>query len=42
MRTSVPDVLAVGDVAQYGERVIGLWPVSMEMGKIAGSTVTGD
>lgn len=42
MRTSVPDVLAIGDVAQFGERVIGLWPVSMEMGRIAGSTVTGD
>lgn len=42
MRTSVADVLAVGDVAQFGERVIGLWPVSMEMGKIAASTVTGD
>ena len=26
----------------FGERVIGLWPISMEMGKIVGSTVTGD
>ncbi len=42
MRTSTPDVLAIGDVAQFGERVIGLWPVSMEMGKVAASTVTGD
>lgn len=42
MRTNVNDVFAIGDVAQFGERVIGLWPISMEMGKIVGSTVTGD
>ncbi|HZK43114.1 MAG TPA: FAD-dependent oxidoreductase [Syntrophomonadaceae bacterium] len=42
MRTNISDVFAIGDVAQFGERVIGLWPVSMEMGKIVASTVTGD
>lgn len=42
MRTNVNDIFAIGDVAQFGERVIGLWPISMEMGKIVGSTVTGD
>ncbi|NLJ72311.1 MAG: FAD-dependent oxidoreductase [Syntrophomonadaceae bacterium] len=42
MRTNVNDVFAIGDVAQFGERIIGLWPISMEMGKIVGSTVTGD
>lgn len=42
MRASVEDTFAVGDVAQFGERVIGLWPVSMEMGRIAGATAAGD
>lgn len=42
MRTSAPDVYAVGDVAQYNGRVIGLWPVSMEMGRIAGAVAAGE
>ncbi|MBO8158717.1 FAD-dependent oxidoreductase [Thermosyntropha sp.] len=42
MRTSVSDVYAAGDVAQFGERVIGLWPVSMEMGRVAGAVAAGD
>lgn len=42
MRTSVSDVYAVGDVAQFGERPVGLWPVSMEMGRIAGAAAAGD
>lgn len=42
MRTSVADIYAAGDVAQYGERLIGLWPVSMEMGRVAGAAATGD
>lgn len=42
MRTTVSDIYAAGDVAQFGERVIGLWPVSMEMGRIAGACATGD
>jgi len=42
MRTSVDGIYAVGDVAQFGERVIGLWPVSMEMGRIAGAAAAGE
>lgn len=42
MRTSANDVFAAGDVAQYGERLIGLWPVSMEMGRVAGAAAAGD
>ncbi|PKM75991.1 MAG: MBL fold metallo-hydrolase [Firmicutes bacterium HGW-Firmicutes-15] len=42
MRSSTPDVYAAGDVAQFGDRLIGLWPVSLEMGKIAGATAAGD
>lgn len=42
MRTSVADIYAAGDVAQFGERLIGLWPVSMEMGRVAGAAAAGD
>lgn len=42
MRTSASEVYAAGDAAQFGERVIGLWPVSMEMGRIAGAAAAGD
>ncbi|MGS0765314.1 FAD-dependent oxidoreductase [Syntrophomonas curvata] len=42
MRTSVSDVYAAGDAAQFGERPVGLWPVSMEMGRVAGAAAAGD
>ena len=42
MRTSISDVFAAGDSAQFGERLIGLWPVSTEMGRIAGAAAAGD
>ncbi|MGE5380553.1 MAG: FAD-dependent oxidoreductase [Methylocystaceae bacterium] len=40
--TSVSGVYAAGDVAQVGDKLIGLWPVSLEMGKIAGANAAGD
>jgi len=42
LRTSASDVFAAGDVAQVEDRLIGLWPVSLEMGRIAGANATGD
>ncbi|MDD3269553.1 MAG: FAD-dependent oxidoreductase [Syntrophomonadaceae bacterium] len=42
MRTSMGDIYAAGDGAQFGERLIGLWPVSLEMGRIAGAAAAGD
>lgn len=42
MRTNITDIYAAGDSAQFGERMIGLWPVSTEMGKIAGAAAAGD
>lgn len=42
MRTNMDGVYAVGDAAQFGERVIGLWPVSLEMGRVAGAAAAGD
>ncbi len=42
MRTSVPNIYAAGDGAQHGERLVGLWPVSLEMGRVAGAAAAGD
>lgn len=42
MRTSVSDVYAAGDVAQVGDRLIGLWSVSTDMGNVAGANAAGD
>ncbi len=42
MRTSVSNIYAAGDGAQFGERLVGLWPVSLEMGRVAGAAAAGD
>lgn len=42
MRTSASDVYAAGDVAQVGDRLIGLWSVSTDMGNVAGANAAGD
>jgi NADH oxidase (H2O-forming) len=42
MRTSGSCVFAAGDVAQCGDRLIGLWPVALEMGRVAGANAAGD
>ncbi len=41
MRTSAPDIFAAGDVAEVGGFVYGLWPMSLEMGKVAGLGAIG-
>ena len=35
MRTSDPDIFAVGDVAEYDGRPFGLWPASVEQAQVA-------
>ncbi|MDO4540313.1 MAG: FAD-dependent oxidoreductase [Syntrophomonadaceae bacterium] len=42
MRTSVSDIYAAGDVAEYKGANIGLWPLATEMGRIAGAAAAGD
>lgn len=42
MHTGAADVFAAGDVAQCGDRLIGLWPVALEMGRVAGANAAGD
>lgn len=39
MKTSVEDVYAAGDIAEFRDRVYGIWGPSMEMGKIAGKNM---
>ena len=42
MRTSVPGILAAGDIAEYGGQGGGIWPIAMAQGKTAGASMAGD
>lgn len=42
MQTSAADVYAAGDCAQFNGANIALWPVAMEMGRIAGANAAGE
>jgi NAD(P)H-nitrite reductase large subunit len=41
MRTSAPDVYAVGDAAEFNGEVYGLWPACVEQGAIAAANAVG-
>ena len=41
MRTSLPDIYACGDCAEYQGQTMGLWTVSMAQGMIAGKNAAG-
>lgn len=41
METSVSDVYSAGDAAEYNGKVLGLWPIAYEQGKIAGLSSIG-
>lgn len=41
LRTSDPDIFAVGDVAEYEGRVWGLWPVAVAQAQIAAVNIAG-
>jgi NAD(P)H-nitrite reductase large subunit len=41
MRTSVPDVYAVGDVAEHGGAVLGLWPIAAKQAEVAAINALG-
>jgi nitrite reductase (NADH) large subunit len=41
MRSSDPDVYAVGDAAEHGGVVWGLWPTAVEQGRVAGINAVG-
>ena len=41
MQTRVPGVFAAGDVAEHGEKVLGLWPVATEQAEAAAVNALG-
>jgi len=41
MRTSVEDVYAAGDCAEFDGRIDGIWDTAMEQGKVAGMNIAG-
>jgi len=41
METSVKNVYAAGDAAEFKERVYGIWPPSLQQGKTAGAAMSG-
>lgn len=41
LRTSMKDVYAAGDVAEFNGIPYGIWPAAMEQGKIAGTNMAG-
>ncbi len=41
LRTSDPDVFAVGDLAEHDGRICGLWPAAVEQGEIAAENAVG-
>ncbi len=41
METSVPGVFAVGDVAEHGGKVLGLWPIAAKQGEVAAVNALG-
>ncbi|WBW97349.1 FAD-dependent oxidoreductase [Oceanirhabdus sp. W0125-5] len=42
METSIKDIYACGDVAEFDGVVYGNWPAAIEMGKTAGANAIGD
>ena len=41
LRTSDPDVFAIGDLAEFDGRVLGLWPAAVEQAEVAAENAVG-
>ena len=41
MRTEIEDIYAAGDLIEHQGRFYGIWPASMEQGRIAGANMAG-
>lgn len=41
MKTSIEDIYAAGDVAQFNQMSFNIWPIAVEQGKIAGLNMLG-
>lgn len=42
MKTTAKDIFACGDVCELDNQNIAIWPVAVEMGKVAGANACGD
>jgi nitrite reductase (NADH) large subunit len=42
METSVKNIYAAGDVAEYNGMSFNIWPISVEQGKVAGQNILGE
>lgn len=42
MQTSAPNIYAGGDVAEFDNRISGLWNIAIEQGKTAGYNIAGE
>lgn len=42
METSLKDIYACGDIAEFNGKIIGLWQVAMEQGKVVGANICGE
>ncbi|NCC71014.1 hypothetical protein EOM09_05510, partial [bacterium] len=42
MRSSDENIYAIGDIAEFEGKMIGLWPRAIEMAKVAGANIVGD
>jgi nitrite reductase (NADH) large subunit len=41
MKTGVPDIYAAGDLIEHQGRFYGIWPASLEQGRVAGTNMAG-
>lgn len=41
METDVPNIYAAGDVAEYKDKIYGIWPAAQRQGVVAGISMTG-
>lgn len=41
MQTGIKDIYAAGDLVEHQKRFYGIWPASMEQGRIAGANLAG-
>ncbi|MCC3143764.1 FAD-dependent oxidoreductase [Halanaerobium sp. Z-7514] len=41
MQSSQEDIFAAGDIAEFKEKLYGIWPPSIQQGKVAGAVMSG-
>ena len=41
MQTNIENIYAAGDIAEFDNKIIGLWNIAIEQGKVAGYNIAG-